>query len=165
MFAADQRSHRAELRTRKSLAGMSFAPYNAPPPGAGWSSLAARRAHNPKVAGSNPAPATTFQRYVPITWVTAYTGRNISYVPDRVNMQPVALAAPSRLQAERCGSPRPWQPGRARSPAFLLPGAAEPSCRASRKAAPSLHDRSGLGWPKLLPMLASRPFLRSEPGQ
>ncbi len=27
---------------------------------AGWSSLAARRAHNPKVAGSNPAPATTF---------------------------------------------------------------------------------------------------------
>jgi|BioPla2DNA2_1021312.scaffolds.fasta_scaffold38912_1 hypothetical protein len=25
---------------------------------AGWSSLAARRAHNPEVAGSNPAPAT-----------------------------------------------------------------------------------------------------------
>ena len=44
---------------------------------------------------ANPAPATTFQRYVPITWVTAYTGRNISYVPDRVNMQPVALTAPS----------------------------------------------------------------------
>jgi hypothetical protein len=27
---------------------------------AGWSSLAARRAHNPKVVGSNPAPATKF---------------------------------------------------------------------------------------------------------
>ncbi len=27
-------------------------------PDAGWSSLAARRAHNPKVVGSNPAPAT-----------------------------------------------------------------------------------------------------------
>ena len=26
---------------------------------AGWSSLEARRAHNPEVAGSNPAPATT----------------------------------------------------------------------------------------------------------
>ena len=26
---------------------------------AGWSSPVARRAHNPKVAGSNPAPATT----------------------------------------------------------------------------------------------------------
>jgi hypothetical protein len=31
------------------------------PSGAGWSSLAARRAHNPKVAGSNPAPATNFK--------------------------------------------------------------------------------------------------------
>ena len=28
-------------------------------PEAGWSSLVARRAHNPKVVGSNPAPATT----------------------------------------------------------------------------------------------------------
>ncbi len=27
-------------------------------PVAGWSSLVARRAHNPKVVGSNPAPAT-----------------------------------------------------------------------------------------------------------
>ena len=27
---------------------------------AGWSSLVARRAHNPKVVGSNPAPATIF---------------------------------------------------------------------------------------------------------
>ena len=26
---------------------------------AGWRSLEARRAHNPEVAGSNPAPATT----------------------------------------------------------------------------------------------------------
>src|SRR5262245_39185928 len=34
---------------------------------AGWSSLVARRAHNPKVAGSNPAPATktTGQRPFP----------------------------------------------------------------------------------------------------
>ena len=29
---------------------------------AGWSSLVARRAHNPKVVGSNPAPATIFIR-------------------------------------------------------------------------------------------------------
>ena len=28
------------------------------PNSAGWSSLVARRAHNPKVVGSNPAPAT-----------------------------------------------------------------------------------------------------------
>jgi hypothetical protein len=29
---------------------------------AGWSSLVARRAHNPKVVGSNPAPATNKQK-------------------------------------------------------------------------------------------------------
>ena len=29
-------------------------------PVAGWSSLAARRAHNPEVVGSNPTPATTY---------------------------------------------------------------------------------------------------------
>ena len=30
---------------------------------AGWSSLVARRAHNPKVIGSNPIPATNFLRF------------------------------------------------------------------------------------------------------
>ncbi len=37
---------------------------------AGWSSLVARRAHNPEVVGSNPAPATSKtagQRLVPLT--------------------------------------------------------------------------------------------------
>ena len=29
---------------------------------AGWSSLVARRAHNPKVVGSNPAPATIYKK-------------------------------------------------------------------------------------------------------
>ncbi len=29
---------------------------------AGWSSSVARWAHNPKVAGSNPAPATNYKR-------------------------------------------------------------------------------------------------------
>ena len=52
------------LNAYATLAQMSVAAptgglYDARPPGAGWSSLAARRAHNPKVAGSNPAPATT----------------------------------------------------------------------------------------------------------
>ena len=36
--------------------------YNMKSVDAGWSSLEARRAHNPKVAGSNPAPATKRQR-------------------------------------------------------------------------------------------------------
>ncbi len=36
----------------------SYRVYSAHPSDAGWSSLVARRAHNPKVVGSNPAPAT-----------------------------------------------------------------------------------------------------------
>ena len=39
--------------SRKASFRMSFNPYNA-----GWSSLEARRAHNPEVIGSNPVPAT-----------------------------------------------------------------------------------------------------------
>src|SRR5689334_2307084 len=34
-----------------------------PQSGAGWSSPVARWAHNPKVAGSNPAPATNFSSF------------------------------------------------------------------------------------------------------
>ncbi len=37
-------------------------PLQSAPSVAGWSSLAARRAHNPKVVGSNPTPATTLLR-------------------------------------------------------------------------------------------------------
>ncbi len=39
---------------------------------AGWSSLVARRAHNPKVVGSNPAPATSF-RWIMIDVVYFFT--------------------------------------------------------------------------------------------
>src|SRR5215207_381010 len=35
--------------------------------GAGWSSPVARQAHNLKVAGSNPAPATNSLNYLPLT--------------------------------------------------------------------------------------------------
>jgi hypothetical protein len=41
---------------------------------AGWSSPVARWAHNPKVAGSNPAPATIFFGSIPVTWVTVHSG-------------------------------------------------------------------------------------------
>ena len=33
---------------------------------AGWSSLVARRAHNPKVRGSNPLPATNDNNFIQI---------------------------------------------------------------------------------------------------
>lgn len=41
--------------------------------GAGWSSQAARRAHNPKVVGSNPTPATNFKSIF-----TASSGFNVN---------------------------------------------------------------------------------------
>ncbi len=47
---------------KKSLDFISLAGYKASfLSDAGWSSLVARRAHNPKVAGSNPAPATNLE--------------------------------------------------------------------------------------------------------
>ena len=42
------------------LRTMGTIPIMPPLADAGWSSLVARRAHNPKVVGSNPAPATNF---------------------------------------------------------------------------------------------------------
>ena len=50
----DRVEFQAELRNKIGLNASFFI--------AGWSSLAARRAHNPKVVGSNPTPATKFQR-------------------------------------------------------------------------------------------------------
>ena len=41
---------------------------------AGWSSLVARQAHNLKVAGSNPAPATNFSKP---RWFIAFTSSEI----------------------------------------------------------------------------------------
>ena len=41
---------------------------------AGWSSLAARRAHNPKVVGSNPTPATI--------WRHSSAGQSIRFIPE-----------------------------------------------------------------------------------
>ncbi len=51
---------------------------------AGWSSLVARRAHNPKVVGSNPAPATNSELVV-----AGLIVRNISHymLRQRLNIQ------------------------------------------------------------------------------
>ena len=53
---------------------------------AGWSSLVARWAHNPKVGGSNPPPATT-QRYI-------YSSRQIGAAA------PLGLQLPSYFAAQ-----------------------------------------------------------------
>ena len=41
---------------------------------AGWSSTVARWAHNPKVAGSNPAPATKWFRGVAVNMPACHAG-------------------------------------------------------------------------------------------
>src|SRR5690606_22920560 len=46
----------------KGLDSPGGGPYYTQHVDAGWSSLVARRAHNPKVVGSNPAPATNIQK-------------------------------------------------------------------------------------------------------
>jgi hypothetical protein len=42
--------------------------------GAGWSSSVARRAHNPKAAGSNPAPATKYPYQGPLAQLVRAVG-------------------------------------------------------------------------------------------
>ena len=58
---------------------------------AGWSSLVARRAHNPKVVGSNPAPATICQKTTKVVFfVFLY-----SFVPK--NYCWISLTQPTSL--------------------------------------------------------------------
>jgi hypothetical protein len=64
-------SHRAANAPSSRFDGLSNDCYDRC---AGWSSLVARWAHNPKVGGSNPPPATNFKGSGPDTWVTKCTG-------------------------------------------------------------------------------------------
>ena len=54
---------------------------------AGWSSLAARRAHNPKVVGSNPTPAT-IRRH-------SSAGQSIRFIPE-VSCVRITLPLPKK---------------------------------------------------------------------
>ena len=54
---------------------------------AGWSSLVARRAHNPKVVGSNPAPATkTFSSSEALfLWAVSFLTFNLGRILVEIN--------------------------------------------------------------------------------
>src|SRR5438034_1303109 len=67
---------------------------------AGWSSLVARRAHNPKVAGSNPAPATPEAL---VDWKPESPARGLKLQPDGRGLRPVRdrFSGPPWFQ---CGS-------------------------------------------------------------
>ncbi len=63
--------------------------------GAGWSSLVARRAHNPKVVGSNPAPATRFEKRPLLTqWPFSLCAENLCQQKVSRN-QTLALDTPA----------------------------------------------------------------------
>ncbi len=57
-FPSGQRGQTVNLLQIASVVRIHLHPFNI----AGWSSLEARRAHNPKVVGSNPAPATKVRK-------------------------------------------------------------------------------------------------------
>ena len=61
---------------------------------AGWSSTVARRAHNPKVAGSNPVPATKWSRGVVVNMPACHAG-------DR-RFDPVGTAILYKEKNETC---------------------------------------------------------------
>src|SRR4051794_18045140 len=102
--------------------------------GAGWSSLVARRAHNPKVASSNLAPATVFKApprsRAPV--------RRAS-VPDRVSrasLPPDGVQGPSMARAFTLSAPSTGGDFLARSAGLAgyapqyahPPGLPEPRC-------------------------------------
>ena len=141
----------------KPLTRSRFASRNAPrfdfPTDAGWSSQVARRAHNPKVAGSNPAPATSlgvpdpavldqgsgvgvFQRHA--NRVPVGSGLHQDGVHDALE-QCLALLRVFQRRRWRCARPRPGRrPGSSRG------ARARPSPRAQPARAP--RGRSA-AWP------------------
>ena len=68
---------------------------------AGWSSLVARRAHNPEVVGSNPAPATKNLQLVGLAgelffYPDVTKGQSLCHIPRRqLIWDRVFLTAPS----------------------------------------------------------------------
>ena len=75
-----QRPGRVERRQIQSLAFFVRLFYT----NAGWSSLEARRAHNPEVIGSNPVPATIFRPYGQAVKTSPFHGGNPGSNPGRV---------------------------------------------------------------------------------
>ena len=83
---------------RRALSGRR--PYTRPFHDAGWSSLVAHRAHNPKVAGSNPAPATNETVGSPTSASGFFTLWTSSGVSCRACVKPQATATCSSTRSD-----------------------------------------------------------------
>jgi hypothetical protein len=90
MYAGPAKSSQIELRIGEIKAGCVSNQI------AGWSSLVARQAHNLKVAGSNPAPATTF-RPCQTAGLFSYKHLYISYLPKGVPLSETLSSGISAL--------------------------------------------------------------------
>ena len=62
--------------------------------GAGWSSPVARQAHNLKVAGSNPAPATNFFTYLQLTSRLAFEAAFLRFSAKPIRQLGAFVALP-----------------------------------------------------------------------
>ena len=75
---------------------------------AGWSGTVARRAHNPKVAGSNPVPATKWSRGVVVNMPACHAGDR-RFDPGRtaIYVGSVAQSVEQRTENPRVGGSIP----------------------------------------------------------
>lgn len=102
--------HEPAVQVEIRLALACFTVYYARQPDAGWSSLAARRAHNPKVVGSNPTPATNLSRGRPVRSFVFSVAAFRSFCPafrgcvDRATSLPLAWKI-SRMRASQLRAP------------------------------------------------------------
>ncbi len=79
-------------------------------PGAGWSSPVARQAHNLKVAGSNPAPATTDVDLVmpPFGAALSFVGQAIQFQSDIGGKAPLDWSRAACMRRNQPGV-HPWR--------------------------------------------------------
>ena len=137
------------MLSRRSRRPAAADPRNAPQPiTAGWSSPVARQAHNLKVVGSNPTPATNFLRVIKRLSAALRGGVCVS------NIRGSTVEARGREVldiAAKSASPRsPMLPDRLRAPSNPRLGAhARAPLRWVRRGGAEIGGRTlGSGWPR-----------------